>query len=113
MFTIQFCIFVYLGLELILYIHVQGFLNHYPTGYRVHISAKKEIKSTAENLHSFHVKLAGNEIFLLRYMETGYGQKVSGQKVLCIPRQKVLGIGQKVFHIYFYISICVIYIFQI
>ena len=30
----------------------------------------------------------------------GYGQKISGQKVLCIPGQKVLGIGQKVFHIY-------------
>ena len=38
----------------------------------------------------------------------GYGQKVSGQKVLCIPGQKVLGIGQKVFHIYFYICICII-----
>ena len=39
----------------------------------------------------------------------GYGQKVSGQKVLCIPGQKVLGIGQKVFHMYFYICICIIY----
>ena len=44
---------------------------------------------------------------------TEYGQKVSGQKVLCIPGQKVLGIGQKVFYIYatytFVLYTCVCY----